>query len=345
MEPSVSRASFKRHLFLADKIVLLDGLTGTGKTMFSPLLSAMKGMQNPRFEYMFEYLSIAAYHQKISPDAASSLLNLLADIKIYDGVISRDVNFRPSDLSGVFSNGKGYQYFKQLFRKDGDSAQELIEKEKPILFLVTHQILSCLETLNNSFGERLKIIQMVRHPFYLVEHWLSYIGMHGSNSRDFTVWISHEDGQVPWFAAGWEKDYLEMIDIERVVTSIELLMCPVFEAYELNTKNVLFIPFEDFVLNPKNHLDSLESFIGTSFKSELQGLMKSQKVPRKSVNDGPVKDIYKRYAFRGKLGLINDSEEYNLKIGAFRDKYPRKAIDKLESISDRYHSNFGRWFN
>ena len=73
--------------------------------------------------------------------------------------------------------------------------------------------------------------------------------------------------------------------------------------------------------------------------------MKTQKVPRKSVNDGPIKDIYERYGFRGKLELISDSEEYNLKIGSFRDKFPRKTIDKLEKISDRYHNNFGKWFN
>ena len=107
--------NFTRSLNLCNQIVILDGLTGTGKTMFAPLINSFERVQNSRFEYMIEYLCISSKKEKIKSDAASSMLNLLADIKYYDGAISREVNFRPSDLSSVFSGPNWYQYLKQLF--------------------------------------------------------------------------------------------------------------------------------------------------------------------------------------------------------------------------------------
>ncbi len=119
---------FIRNKNIAQKIILLDGISGTGKTMFSPLLASYDQVQNPRFEYMIEYLSLSHHFGKITDDAAKSLLNLLVDTKCYDGVISRDVNFRPTDLSGVWSNGNFWKYLFQLFCRDGEEAYIKLKK-------------------------------------------------------------------------------------------------------------------------------------------------------------------------------------------------------------------------
>ena len=142
-----------RNKTLAKDVIILDGLTGTGKTMFSPLVASLKNVQNPRFEYMLEYLLISAQLGKLEKDASSALLNLLADVKFYDGLISREVNFRPSDLSSVFANKKFVKYFLQLFSRDGDAVETVIKKDPPKLFFITHQILSCLEKLKEVFPE------------------------------------------------------------------------------------------------------------------------------------------------------------------------------------------------
>ena len=60
-----SNLDFDRSITFSNKILILDGISGTGKTMFTPILSSFKQVQNARFEYMFEYLSIAYNHKKI----------------------------------------------------------------------------------------------------------------------------------------------------------------------------------------------------------------------------------------------------------------------------------------
>ena len=106
----VDSLTFSRPIKFCKQIVILDGISGTGKTMFTPILSSFNRMQNARFEYMVEYLCISAQKSKITPDAAYTLLNLLADLKCYDGMISREVNFRPKDLSSVFKSTKVLKY-------------------------------------------------------------------------------------------------------------------------------------------------------------------------------------------------------------------------------------------
>lgn len=341
----MTSSKFVRHLTLAKEIVVLDGLTGTGKTMFSPLLASMEKMQNPRFEYMFEYLLIAAKHGRINDDAANTLMRLLTDIKLYDGSISRDVNFRPSDLSGVFENKNGLKYLKQLFTKDGNDAQVKIELESPKLLLVTHQIFSCLDVLNNCFGDSVKIVEMVRHPLYLIDHWLSYIDMHCVNPRDFTLWLQSNDQTIsPWFAEGWEEEYQEMTSIERVVKSIDVLMQPIYRAIKSSQKNFLIIPFEDFVLEPFPHLKRLEVFLGSSLTSASNAILRKQNVPRQFISNGPLKKIYARYNFTGRIAGQTDRDEYEEKLKIISQKYGHSICKHILTLSEEYHSHFGHWF-
>ena len=207
---------FDRSITFANKILILDGISGTGKTMFTPILSSFKQVQNARFEYMLEYLSIAYTQKKMSLDAAKTLLTLLADVKCYDGMISREVNFRPNDLSSVFKSTKTNQYIRQLFMGDGQSIDSRVTKENPIIFFVTHQLLSCFDILLHTFNNRLKLVETVRHPIYLIDHWLSYIKMFGNNSRDFTVWLKYQEKSVPWFADNWAEN-MYASDYDKVV--------------------------------------------------------------------------------------------------------------------------------
>lgn len=337
---------FTRELNLCNQIVILDGLTGTGKTMFAPLINSFERVQNSRFEYMIEYLCISSKKEKLKTDAASSLLNLLADIKYYDGAISREVNFRPSDLSSVFSGPNWYKYIKQLFMSDGEKAGIRLKRDNPILFFVTHQILSCIDPAKKAFGERLKIVQMVRHPLYLVEHWESYIMMHGNNSRDFTIWIDYKGQSLPWFAEGWEEKYLSSNSYDKSIYSISSLMEKVFEcANDKKLENSLFfIPFELFVLNPSDYLSRLEIFLGSKATKNTNHILKRQQVPRKSINAGPQKNIYKRYALKKYNKEVGHNEDYYQKLNEIKSKCSNEAFDELLGLSKKYENQFGLWF-
>lgn len=338
--------TFTRPLSLCKQIIVLDGLTGTGKTMLSPLLSSFERVQNARFEYMFEYLCIAASKHKLSADAAASLLNLLADIKCYDGMISREVNFRPTDLSSVFNSSNSFKYLRQLLMADGASVGDRIERENPSLFLVTHQLLGCIQPAIDAFGNRLRVIEMVRHPLYLLDHWDSYISMHGTNPRDFTLWLNHNSQPVPWFAEGWESNYIQLPQFDKVIYSIASLMKHVFECYQREDREslVTYVPFEHFVLSPAPYLRRMEQALGSNATFSTQRILKSQRVPRRSINEGPQRSIYKRYALRKYKKDITHAQDYERLFAAAKTRSSGMAFCELEKIARSYEDTFGLWF-
>lgn len=339
-------AAFTRPLHLCKQIVILDGLTGTGKTMFSPLMSSFDRIQNARFEYMVEYLCIAAGDGKMTADAATSLLNLLADIKCYDGTISREVNFRPTDLSSVFNSSKATTYLRQLLMPDGERAGVRLERDNPILLFVTHQILSRIQVAIDAFGDRLQVVQMVRHPLYLLDHWDSYIGMHGTSPRDFTVWLDFRGQAVPWFASGWEARYVGASRFDQVIYAIDSLMQHVFVWAEREdaSKTIAFVPFEQFVLEPEAHVAHVEQLLGTRRTAATAKVLRAQQVPRPSINAGPQKSIYKRYGLKKHDKTVTPAEDYERLLADARGRASPDAFMVLTRCANRYETTFGRWF-
>lgn len=335
-----------RPINLCKQIVILDGISGTGKTMFTPILSSFKRMQNARFEYMVEYLCISAHKAKITEDASRTLLNLLADLKCYDGMISREVNFRPNDLSSVFKSSKVIKYLHQLWMDDGEIVETRLQEENPILLLTTHQLLSCLNCAFKAFRNRLSVVETVRHPLYLLDHWVTYIEMFGNNTRDFTVWHEYNGISVPWFTEGWEDIYINSTTYDKVVYTIEHLFEGVFEKSKPSVENssILFIPFERFVLNPYPYLRQLEELISVEMTNKTSKLLAKQKVPRPSINAGPQNNIYMRYGVKKHDKETSHQQDYELRFSSAKKKSSAAAFTVIEKISKQYEEIFGLWF-
>lgn len=341
-----SGSTFARPLTFCREIVVLNGLTGTGKTMFSPLLSSMTRMQNARFEYTFEYLCITAATGQMQIAAAAALLNLLVNWKYYDGAISRDVNFRPTDLSSVFTGSKGLKYVRQLFMRDGSHVDKRIESENPALLLVTHQLLGAMQPAFDAFGSRVRVVEMVRHPLYLLDHWASCIDRHGKSARDFTVCLDHNGRVVPWYARGWEDRYLASPIPDRVIYAIAELMSAVFDRARRSPadEHLQFVPFEQFVLDPDKHIRAVEELLDVKMTSASRRVLQTQRVPRPSINAGPQKSIYHRYGLKPYDPGLTHEEDFGRRLEQARDRSSADAFTVLERVSHEYEVTFGRWF-
>ena len=270
---------FKRDQFLTDRLLILDGLTGTGKTMISNVLESFERVEAGRFIYDVEHIAISHALGAIRLDAAKALLGLLIDWKLYDNMISREVNFRPSDLSSVLKNGRALQYIKRLFQPDGNAVANRLRDEKPIMMINTHQLLGAMDSLFEQFSNKIYVVEMERHPLYLLEHWMSYMDMHGTSARDFTIWIADKGNRsVPWFAHEWRHDYWSLTKFDRVVKSIESLTNLIdFQYKKQSQSHLVSIPFEDFCLNSDRYIDELSTWLGSDRTMQTQKSCKKQK--------------------------------------------------------------------
>lgn len=168
-----------------------------------------------------------------------------------------------------------------MFYEDGKVVVDRIQKEKSILHIISHQPLRTMDLAFRAFGNRLRVIENVRHPLFLLEHWYSYIDRHGTDRRDFTIWINYKRKALPWFAVGREEKYDKSTSFDRVIYSIEWLLNKVNEIVSNldkdQKKQILFAPFEKFVLDPNPYLKAFSELLDTETTFKTRKALRKRK--------------------------------------------------------------------
>jgi hypothetical protein len=189
-----SREWYRENSFPGE-IVLLEGLTGTGKTMLMRIIDSYEDVSPPRFDYQLEQICIGISEKKIDILAGIQMLQLVIDQRQYDAKLSREVNFRPSDLSSILKSTKRNQYLKRLLSDDLIRSIAELNEGKEKFFLVVHQLLDTSIVLDEIPNKSVKRVLATRHPYYLFDHWASYSNMHGSSPKDFTISLNSYTSQ------------------------------------------------------------------------------------------------------------------------------------------------------
>ncbi len=298
---------------IVSQVVVVDGLSGNGKTALSPILQGFERVENVQVKYIIEFLCCYSYLEEMSSTATESALRLLLDQFAYDNSISREVNFRPSDLTSVLKSSLRAKYFERLFMEDGAPALQRIEKEKPILHLMGHQLFAVSKPLFSVLNEKLTFLEIVRHPLTLLSQWFSYIERYGNDALDFTVWLQHDRQNAPWFVKGHEARYLLLNRMDKVILSLKCLGAlrqSTYNSLEVDEKKrLLVIPFERFVKEPKPYLGRISDLLGAMPSERMDRILEEQKIPRKLSSDGPGGIWEQKYnQVRPEAGATEDSE-------------------------------------
>ena len=287
-----------RQKQLTKKIVIVDGQAGCGKTMLSPIIASFQRVELLSYAFEIEFICRLFHLKKIDSDAAIAMVRMLADHKLYQTMMGRDVNFRYSDLSSVFQDANPWRYFKRIFQKGDMVIPERIKNERPILNLTTHDLLSMSDPVLSGLGETVLFIEVVRHPLYMVKQLQLNMERLVNNIRDIQINIEYQGRQLPYFAYGWEEHFLKANTMEKAVYCIEKSTRASNEKRKIWEKidrlSILTIPFEKFVLDPWPYLKKIEKKLETQIGSRTNKIMKKQNVPRKIIADAPPFEAYER---------------------------------------------------
>ena len=326
---------------LADNILIIDGLPGCGKTMFSNIFASYNRVELLSYVFEVEFICRLNFFKKISDDAASAMINYFIDTKLYNTMMGRDTNFRYRDLSSVFNYPEPLKYFKRIFQ-DGDLVvPKRIISENPILNLTTHDLLSMSLPLQKTLKNRLTFLEIVRHPlFMLVQQYLNLERLL-NNPRDIQIYFEYKNEQLPYFAWGWEDLFLKSNNIDRTIYSMEN---QIFLANDFKKKynfNIITIPFEKFVKKPSEYLNLVSKSLKTEQTKKTKKVLKIQKVPRKNIVDGLALQIYKRCGWEPPKSGISEQEEFIIRRKFAIDQgASKKAIEKLDNLSEIYNKTF-----
>lgn len=274
----------KKFTPLQNDVIFIDGLWGTGKSILGPIVSGMEKVEKIKFEHIYEYIAILRHLNRITEDAAACLLNTYADLSQYNNVVGREINLRWGDDSGFANNPNSFRYLKRLFSKEGERNISDINKNNIGLNIMSHLLLLVADPIFETFGNRAKIIEVVRHPLYMVNHWYSYLQRFDS-PREFTPSFDYQGNKVPWFVSGWEEGFAQASLMDKALLSIIRLYEWLDNALQ-RTPNVLTLSFESLVMTPDESLSKLSLFLGRKHYPGLPKILRKQKIPRKTISQG-----------------------------------------------------------
>lgn len=292
--PFSMKLQLKKFQPLAHDIIFVDGLWGSGKSVLSPIVNSMKKVEMVKFEMVYEYTCIMLSLNQITPEAASFILQSYADDSQYSNLIGRHTNLRWNDASGLANNPNKLKSIKRLFGREGDQKIHEINTNNIALHIMTHMIMLVSDQLFVTYGKRLKLVEIVRHPLYMVQHWYSYLQRFDS-PRELTICIDHKGNKVPWFAITWADEFIQATLMDRVLMAIVRLSVWLEDSIKkatINGNKVLVLSFESLVMTPAKPLDQLEVFLERNHHPDLQSILRREKIPRKLISDGKGHSAY-----------------------------------------------------
>ena len=272
----------KLHHFQND-IVLVDGMWGVGKSAVTPIIASVFGMEKKRIDPTIEYLTTLSWLRLIDPNAACALVTTFADYFTYHNAIGREVNLRISDDSGIKNSPGALRYVRRLFLNDGDQIQATINDTNPGTLLVTDLAVLGLELLRQALGSRLRFIEIMRHPLYLVNYVHSYL--HDFNRpREFTLSFDFEGQKVPWIAHSWCSEFVSSSANERTLLLIARSQEAIMQS--MAESDLLILPFEQFVTDTELFIEQIIGYLGRPLQYSTRKAMKRHRLPRVSVSAG-----------------------------------------------------------
>ena len=329
-----------RKPHLAEKIVMVGGLDGCGKTLFSPIISALDRVELPTYSYEIEHYCSLYFLQKLSLQSASTLIRMQTDLKLYNTMMGREVNFRPTDLSSVQMFHSPTQYFERLLQPGDETIPDVINKKNPILNLIIHNVLFISDPIWNALGSRCIYIEVVRHPLYMVRQQRLNMQKLINDVRDFTINYERGEKSYPYWAEGWEDLFDQSSDIERSVHYIDQMTQRVEKAKKVLREkykaNILTIPFEHFVLDPEPWVEKIASAIGSKITENTRNVMYQQKVPREKIAQGLDLQVYRRCGWVPPKDGASELDELKIRRKDVELDSSASVLKVLDRLCDTY---------
>jgi len=310
------------------KILLIDGITRSGKSMIGPVIASFKNTYPMRYQYLIDNLMPIFSRSEINKNVTKSLISLYFNREVYELNISRNINFRRSDVSSIFRDKNQNLFIKNLKKKEGDYVVKEIKKKKFWSLYETHDLLSMI----NNFRKLeipFKMIYCYRHP---IDNIYSFYKRYKNrlskaknkynlnNPRIYFMMIKNKGILLPYYADKNKTFFLKLNFAEKVafyyLYSLKKSQIE-FKKNKKNKNDIFFVKFDDFATNTKKVIKKLSQFTSSSLTKFTKNALKNNNLPRKiNLKEREVKKKYLKKLIRKdlfkKIEILSKNYENNL---------------------------------
>lgn len=324
---------------LCNRLVIVDGIPGCGKTMLSSIISSLKDVEMLKYSYETEIYCLLNDFNLISEGTATQLIKNQLDLSLYNTMMGREMNFKYTDISSVFQNPHKIKNLNRLFGKGDEFIPAKIRNENPILHITTHGITGISNPIVNLLNEGMLFINLRRHPIYLLRQNIWNMTNLINDQRSFWLYYKYKELTVPTFYFGNEELFIKSNPKEKAIYFIEWYFNK--QKFNKNIKNSKYyyeLSFESLVTEPYSHLNSICNSLNSKTTYLTPKFLKKENIPRKIITDSRSRDIYKRVGWvkSSKTNFIDEFQE--IKNWAF-EGINKNAQNTLEKLCFEFESN------
>ncbi len=318
---------------MLQKVIIVDGFPGCGKTMLSPIVSAFDHVEIMQYAPVIEQMCELHLLEKVDEDVAESMIRMNADLLIYNVMMGRNSNCRISDLSSIF-NHNPKEHIKRMLESGDESIPGIIKEKKPILHLTTHMLFPALDLLRKALKDRLIFVEVVRHPLYTIIQQEKNISMFDGPRNQHIRYTCNNEKEYSFFSFGQEFEFDNANSFEKAIYSINWYYSKLFSC-DHNNSSLIVVPFEIFVKNPDNYMRRLSRDLGDQLNESVSIEMINQKIPREFIKDSPPLDIYKRCGWEPATSN-SETEELEKIRKNISSKVSKEALSLMDELSNKY---------
>jgi hypothetical protein len=287
---TITKVELGIHENIAKKLIFIDGLARTGKSLFSSIIPSLKNVEHIQFFLMLEHMVSAVHLKSLDINSAKAILRMNLNELAYNIQLSRGVNFRPDDQSGVPNYHDPNVYEKRLRRPDSTEVVEELRAGTRFIPFQTHQLMATLTDFNQ-LDLDYQMLELFRHPIDTAYSWWNrgWGERWGVDVRAWSLTLQHKDQQVPWYCHGYEDEWLSLNPTERCVRmTLDLQERSVQEyltASSSDKQRIHIMTFENFVQHPQETLRGICSFLHTEQTNKTWRFIEQAGCPRKMNGD------------------------------------------------------------
>jgi hypothetical protein len=301
---------------LAKNLIFIDGIPRCGKSLFSSIISSFESMEHIQFFNLFEQVIPSVKLGGTNIGFAKSLLRISLNELAYDLQLSRNVNFRADDQTGIDNYKEPGIYRNRLKVKEGDEVVDFIRNHEILIPFQTHDLMVNLDIVDDLQIDY-KMIELYRNPIDNLYSWWTrgWGERFCKDPRAFTLLISHGEIPLPWYCAGYEEWVVDLNPYEKCcMIGMDLIRRSVEKQKNANhPERIMTIRFEEIVQRPKNQLKRISKFINKSETKFTAKFVSAARCPR-----------------------VLDLQDRKRKLAIFKNNIDPKLFNELSEMAENY---------
>ena len=268
--------------------IIVDGIGRAGKFFLGKILCGLENIEYFQYVSVLEHIPYLHRLGCINEDAAISLLQVNADEHAYNMLVGRNINLRYDDSSSLTNSLESELYIQRANTPvDNDAIINNNHANVRLSPFITHETFPNIKIFYKAFPT-IKIVLLKRHPVDVVHSWfLRGWGrrFEQSDLLAFIPLVKNNELQFPWYVNGWEEEYYNISEIDRIIKGIDNLMKMEKDTFKSldkdQQKNVLIICYENLVEQTDKEIHRMEQFLNRKSSVRMPNIMQNENCPNK----------------------------------------------------------------